>query len=205
MRNTCSRMLLPAGEHRSREKNVDPVKETLRKQIRLEGVRFIAAVLLLSLAACAPAANRLETSDLRTATVIRDFKPDKGESARYNVGAQVSFTYNLERAGFITLVAYDDDGRTYDIERSVNTRAGTQTLPRAEDTTSTGGKAAYIVDPPTGPQRVFLIYTDRASPATSRISGNFKAADLSKVIRAYINASGATVYDVAETRFEVVQ
>jgi hypothetical protein len=189
----------------SRENNADIINETLRKPIRLEGVRFIAAALLLSLAACAPAVNRLETSDLRTTSVIREFKPDKGESARYNVGSQVSFTYSLERAGFITLVAYDDDGRTYDIERSVSTRAGTQTLPRAEDTTSTGGKAAYIVDPPTGPQRVFLIYTDRPSASSSRISGNFKAADLPKIIRAYINASGATVYDVAETRFEVVQ
>jgi hypothetical protein len=103
------------------------------------------------------------------------------------------------------LVAFDDNGRTYDIERSVSTKAGAQTLPRADDLTGTGGKAAYIVDPPTGPQRVFLIYTDRAALTGTRISGNFAAADLPKIIKAYITATGSSAYDVSETRFEVVK
>jgi Domain of unknown function (DUF4384) len=168
-------------------------------------VKFTPLWLLAFFVACAPAATRLETGGLRTNTVIQSFKPEQGEGANYKVGSQVSFTYTLERAGYITLVAYDDDGRTYDIERSVAVKAGAQTLPRADDRTGTGGKAAYIVDPPIGPQRVFLIYTDRPAPTSSRVSGNFKPGDLSGVIRTYISSTNSTVYDVAETRFEVIK
>ena len=168
-------------------------------------MKFLPLLLLAAMVACAPNANRLNTDTLSSAAVIRSFVPDKGENAPYPVGQQVSFSYTLERAGFITLVAFDDDGRTYDIERSVATKAGAQSLPRADDQTSTGGKAAYIVDPPLGPQRVFLIYTDRAAPTGTRISGNFAAADLPKIIKSYISATGSSVYDVSETRFQVVK
>lgn len=161
--------------------------------------------LLALFVACAPAATRLETGGLRTSTVIQGFKPEQGEGANYKVGSQVSFTYTLERAGYITLVAYDDNGRTYDIERSSAVKAGAQTLPRADDRSGTGGKAAYIVDPPVGPQRVFLIYTDKPAATGSRVSGNFKPGDLSGVIRTYINSTNSVAYDVAETRFEVVK
>lgn len=146
----------------------------------------------------------MDTAALRSATVIRAFQPDQGEGARYRVGSQVSFTYSLERAGFITLVAYDDNGRTYEVERNVSTAAGTQRLPRADDTNASGGKAAYIVDPPTGPQRVFLIYTDRAAPSSARVSGTFRPGDLPGALRAFTAASGSSAYDVVETRFEVV-
>jgi hypothetical protein len=168
-------------------------------------MKLLSALLLLAMVSCAPSASRLNTDGLSSAAVIRNFKPDKGEAAAYPVGQQVSFSYSLERAGFITLVAFDDNGRTYDIERSVAVKAGAQSLPRADDVTGTGGKAAYIVDPPLGPQRVFLIYTDRTAPIGTRISGNFAAADLPKTIKAYISASGSSVYDVSETRFEVVK
>ena len=177
----------------------------LKNPSRLEVMKLLSLLLLVAMVACAPSASRLNTDGLSSATVIRNFKPDKGESAPYPVGQQVSFSYNLERAGFVTLVAFDDNGRTYDIERSVATKAGLQTLPRADDVTGTGGKAAYIVDPPVGPQRVFLIYTDRAALTGTRISGKFAAADLPKTIKAYITATGSSVYDVAETRFEVVK
>jgi Domain of unknown function (DUF4384) len=168
-------------------------------------VKHIPLFLLALFVACAPAATRLETSGLRTSTVIQGFKPEQGEGANYKVGSQVSFSYTLARAGYITLVAYDESGRTYDIERSVAVKAGAQTLPRPDDRTGTGGTAAYIVDPPVGPQRVFLIYTDRAAPTSSRVSGNFKPGDLSGIIRTYISSTGASVYDVAETRFEVIK
>jgi hypothetical protein len=161
-------------------------------------------MLLCALAACAPAASRVDTTALRTAAVIRDFKPDQGENARYKVGSQVRFSYALGQPGFITLVAYDDNGRTYEVERSVRTPAGAQQLPRSDDTTASGARAAYIVDPPVGPQRVFLIYTDRAAPSSARISGNFAPSDLPGVIRAFTTATGSSAVDVAETRFEVV-
>ena len=166
---------------------------------------FTSMLLLTALVACAPGVSRLNTDGLSSVTTIRSFVPDKGENAQYNVGKQVGFSFTLGRAGFITLVAYDDNGRTYDIERSVATKAGANTLPRAGDVTATGGKAAYIVDPPTGPQRVFLIFTDRPAPAGTRITGNFASDELPKIIKTYITLTGSSNYDVAETRFEVVQ
>lgn len=162
-------------------------------------------LLLTAMVACAPGASSLNTTGLSSVDTIRSFLPDKGENAQYTVGKQVSFSFTLGRAGFITLVAFDDNGRTYDIERSVATKAGINTLPSATDVSGTGGKAAYIVDPPVGPQRVFLIFTDRAAPAGTRISGNFAADDLPKIIKTYITLTGSSNYDVAETRFEVVK
>jgi hypothetical protein len=168
-------------------------------------VRFSVSVLLLALVACAPAANRLDTTNLRTANVVSEFKPDKGEGAKYKIGEQVRFELTLARNGFVTLITTDSDGATYDLERSVASSAGKLRLPRADDRSATGGQAAYIVDIPTGPQRVFLIYTDRQAPPNTRVSGKFAAADLPRVLRSYINTTGATVYDVAETEFEVVR
>ncbi len=166
---------------------------------------LMSALLLTAMVACAPGVSRLNTTGLSSVATIRAFVPDKGENAQYNVGKQVSFSFTLGRAGFITLVAFDDNGRTYDIERSVATKAGPNTLPRAGDVSGTGGKAAYIVDPPVGPQRVFLIFTDRPAPTGTRISGNFTSDDLPRIIKTYINLTGSSNYDVAETRFEVVQ
>jgi hypothetical protein len=159
----------------------------------------------LALVACAPAANRLDTTNLRTASVVRDFKPDRGEGAKYKIGEQVRFDLTLERSGFVTLITTDSDGKTYDLERSVPASAGKLTLPRADDRTATGGRAAYLVDIPTGPQRVFLVYTNRQAPPNTRVSGTFNNNDLPRVLRSYINTVDATVYDVAETQFEVIR
>lgn len=168
-------------------------------------MRFSVSILVLALVACAPAANRLDTSNLSTASVVRDFKPDKGEGATYKIGEQVRFDLTLERNGFVTLITTDSDGKTYDLERSVATTSGKTKLPRADDRSATGGQAAYIVDIPTGPQRVFVVYTDRQAPPNTRVSGTFKDTDLLRVLRSYITTTGATVYDVAETVFEVVK
>ena len=171
----------------------------------MKSFSLLLPLLLATMVACAPGASRLDTTGLSTVATIRSFSPDKGENAPYNVGKQVSFSFTLGRAGFVTLVAVDESGRTYDLERSVATKAGANTLPRATDVSATGGKAAYIVDPPVGPQRVFLIFTDRAAPSGTRISGNFAADELPKIIKTYINLTGSSNYDVSETRFEVVQ
>ena len=178
---------------------------TLRNLSRLEVMKSFAALLLVAMVACAPSAGRLDTTELSNVATIRSFQPDKGEMAAYTIGQQVSFSYTLGRTGFITLIAFDDNGRIDDLERSVATKAGANTLPRASDVSSTGGKAAYIVDPPVGLQRAFLIFTDRAAPAGTRISGTFAAGELPKIIKTYISLTGSSVYDVAETRFEAVK
>ena len=168
-------------------------------------MKLLSLLLLVAMVACAPSASRLDTTGLSNITTIRSFLPDKGENAAYTIGQQVSFSYTLGRAGFITLIAFDNNGRIDDLERSVATKAGANTLPRASDLSSTGGKAAYIVDPPVGLQRVFLIFTDRAAPAGTRISGNFAADELPRIIKTYISLTGSSNYDVSETRFEAVK
>ena len=76
--------------------------------------------------ACAPSASRLDTTGLSNVTTIRSFQPDKGENAAYTIGQQVSFSYTLGRAGFITLIAFDDNGRIDDLERDALVRAITE-------------------------------------------------------------------------------
>ncbi len=182
-----------------------PLNVTLRILCKLEGVKLLPILLFAGLVACAPSANRLDTAALRSNSVVQNLKPNKGEGATYKIGEQVRFTYALDRAGYATLLTTDSDGGTYDLERGIALKSGAGVLPRATDTNATGAQAAYLVDIPTGPQRVFLIFTDKPGPAGSRISGKFDNAGLQKAIRTYIAASNATVYDVAETEFEVVK
>lgn len=154
--------------------------------------------LLVTLAACTPA--RLDRSSYANTMVISAFMPDKGEAAEYKVGSQVRFLFNINRAGFLTLLSYGPTGNTAPLETNLRLLAGQQRLPRADDTQGTA-QAAYVVGVPTGTNRVILMYSSTALKTVPR--GRFDNSQLESAIKSVLAASQAEIIDLAETNIEV--
>ncbi|MER3451800.1 MAG: hypothetical protein C4298_04475 [Thermus sp.] len=123
---------------------------------------------------------------------IYRFEPDRGAGGRYFVGEEVRFILTLARPGYVTLVAIDPDGRTYEFDR-VYLSAGTHLLPNRP--------VRYTLVPPGGLHRVRAVYTEAPAPAQVRLEGVF--TDWDARLGIYLEASGGHRYDVAETHFYV--
>ncbi len=118
------------------------------------------------LTACAPSV--LERSRFGGREIITNFQPDRGQGGSYKVGELVQLSFTLLQAGYITLISMDPDTTTGEVERSIAVKAGNNVLPRVNDVNATGAKAAYKVFPPTGKQRVILLFTDTPIAKTIR-------------------------------------
>jgi hypothetical protein len=151
------------------------------------------------LTACAPSA--LERSRFGAQDIISNFQPDRGEGASYKVGELVKFSFTLAQSGYITLVSMDPDTTTGEVEHSIAMKAGNNFLPRVNDVNATGAKAAYKVFPPTGRQRVILLFTDTPVAKTIRFEGKLDQDALNTKINAYFGQ--AKTRDVAESSIEV--
>ncbi len=125
-----------------------------------------------------------------TPAILR-FEPDRGAGATYYVGEEVRFFLTLADPGWISLVAIDPDGRTYEFDRFYLGR-GTHVLPP--------GAYRYTVTPPRGLQRVRAIYPD-THPGSLRLEGVY--TDWDARLRVYLETSGARRYQVAETYFYI--
>ncbi len=130
------------------------------------------------------------------ADVITRFEPDRGRGATYFVGEEVQFIVSLRQAGYVSLVAIDPDGRTYEFEHGVYLPAGTHVLPLP------GMRHRYVVDAPTGKQRVRIIYTD-TRPGTVYFRGVYSSNGFNDRLRLYFEQSYAQVRDVKETYFYI--
>lgn len=128
--------------------------------------------------------------------VITRFEPDRGRGATYFVGEDVQFIVSLRKPGYVTLVAIDPDGRTYEFEHAVYLPAGTHVLPLQ------GMRHRYVVEPPTGKQRVRIIYTD-ARPSSVDFRGVYTTDGFNDRLRLYFRQSFAQVRDVQETYFYI--
>jgi Domain of unknown function (DUF4384) len=152
-----------------------------------------------TLSACAP--SMLERSRFGAQEIISNFQPDRGEGANYKVGELVKISFTLSRAGYITLISMDPDTTTGEVERSIAMKAGNNALPRGNDVNATGAKAAYKVFPPTGKQRVILLFTDTPVGKTVRFEGKLDEDALNVKINSYFGE--AKTRDVAESSIEV--
>ena len=147
---------------------------------------------IVALVACAPATNKISRDSYRTEDVVRDFKPDRGEGANYKLGEFVRFSFGLNKAGYVTVIAADSSG-IYELERNLQLAVGTRTLPLKTDVNAQGESAAYRISPPVGVQRVILLYTDVPGPSKTAVKfeGTFDNARLEDAVRAFFERSGA--------------
>jgi hypothetical protein len=168
----------------------------LRKCVLLIGV--------LALVACAPANTKLSGETYRTAEVVRNFVPDRGEGANYKLGEYVRFSFSLTQPGFVTVIAADSSG-IYELERNLRLGAGTRNLPLNTDVNAKGESAAYRISPPVGVQRVILLYTDVPGPGKNdvKFEGSFDNTRLEDTVKTFFQRSNARVRDLQELTINV--
>ncbi|WP_026174931.1 DUF4384 domain-containing protein [Thermus igniterrae] len=155
-------------------------------------MRFLLLLLAGLLSACTVTLEGLTlTYRLDFTPAILRFEPDRGAGATYFVGEEVRFLLTLDSPGWVSLVAIDPDGRTYEFDRFYLDR-GTHLLPF--------GAYRYTLTPPRGLHRVRAVYTDLA-PGGVRLEGVF--TDWDARLRLYLEASRARRHQVAETYFYV--
>ncbi len=128
--------------------------------------------------------------------VITRFEPDRGRGSTYYVGEDVQFLISLRRGGYVTLVAIDPDGSTYEFEYGVYLPAGTHVLPLP------GMHRRYIVEPPAGKQRVRAIYTD-TRPESVYFRGVYSSNGFNDRLRVYFRKCYSQVRDLKETYFYI--
>ena len=128
--------------------------------------------------------------------VITRFEPDRGVGVGYYVGDEVRFIISLARPGFVSLVAIDPDGRTYEFEHGVYLNAGTHVLPLPRM------RRRYVVDYPTGKQRVRAIYTS-SRPTAVHFLGVYTRERFNERLRVYFDDCHAETRDLAETYFYI--
>ncbi len=159
---------------------------------------------VLALVACAPASTKLSRDAYSTQEVVRNFVPDRGEGANYKLGEYVRFSFNLTQPGFITVVSADESG-IYELERNQPLGAGPRNLPLKMDVNAKGESAAYRISPPTGIQRVILLYTDVPGPAKKdvKFEGAFDNTRLEDAVKTFFQRSNARVRDLQELTINV--
>jgi len=134
--------------------------------------------------------------DVELSNVITRLEPDRGVGSTYYVGDEVRFIITLRQPGYVSLVAIDPDGRTYEFEHGVYLEAGTHVLPLPQM------RHRYIVDYPTGKQRIRAIYTD-SRPAAIHFQGVYTRKRFNERLRLYFHECYAQTRDVAETYFYI--
>jgi len=132
-----------------------------------------------------------------SASHIRDFRPERGESSSYYVGENVRFRLTTGTAGYVTLVSLDPDGYGNVLVRDAYVNAGTTVFPRAQDAVN------FTVAPPRGLQRVRAIFT-RTRPASVIVfTGRYDANTWNTHTNAYATTHGTQDRDVWETYFYI--
>jgi len=162
---------------------------------------LVSLVLLGLLSACTLTIRPSDISvgtriDVEYSNVITRFEPDRGVGSTYYVGDEVRFIITLRQPGYISLVAIDPDGRTYEFEHGVYLGAGTHVLPLPQM------RHRYVADYPTGKQRVRAIYTNN-QPATIHFQGVYTRERFNERLRLYFDGCHASTRDLAETYFYI--
>jgi Domain of unknown function (DUF4384) len=145
--------------------------------------------------ACAPRA--FVRGNVSTQSIISDFQADRGSGSTYKIGEPVSFGFNVNRNGFVTLITSDSDTTTYELDRNIPVKIGKNVLPPK------GANFFYRIKQPTGTQRVYLIFSDTVSRGV-KFEGKLESDSLEAKIQEFFNAAGSKVRDVIESSFEVI-
>ena len=95
--------------------------------------------------------------------IIQDFQSARGNGASYRVGEVITFRLTSARAGFVTLVFYND-GSLPDYEiRNIPIQAGLNLMPNTNE---------VVASEPTGVTRVRAFFTPQPNTSVSFLRGS---------------------------------
>lgn len=158
---------------------------------------FLLGTLALGLSACTISVRPNLALDYTRSNLITSLRPDRGEGSTYRVGEAVRLSVTTRAAGYLTLIALDNDGRSSVLAQNARVAAGTTTFPRA------GDQAEFTVGAPRGVQRVRAIFT-RTQPTTSfAFEGTYDAGRWNTVTNTYTQGYAVGDRDVQETYFYI--
>jgi hypothetical protein len=139
----------------------------------------------------APAPSRPVVVNTRpsVANIIQDFQPTRGNGASYRVGESIVFRATMARAGFVTLVFYND-GALPDFEiRNIAVQPGVNLMPNSN---------SAVAAEPTGITRVRAFYTPQPNGNISFVGGR-GVSFLEDTTNNWLNAYPPELRDVKDT------
>lgn len=153
----------------------------------------LVGTVALGLSACTvnvrPNLGLLGTSS----NLIARVTPDKGEGATYAVGEAVRLSVTTREAGYVTILALNQNQTANVLIRNAYVNAGTTTFPRAED------GVALNAAPPLGLQSIRVIFT-RPRPTTDLVlSGVYDGNRWNTITSNYLMPYAPADRDVQET------
>ncbi|RJF71229.1 MULTISPECIES: DUF4384 domain-containing protein [Deinococcus] len=161
----------------------------------MQTLKKIALVgpLVLGLSACT-VTTRANVGLLGSSSnLIARVTPDKGEGATYLVGEPVRVSVTTRTAGYVTILALNQDRSANVLVRNAYVAAGTTTFPRA------GDGVTFNAAPPAGTQSIRVIFT-RPRPTTDLVlSGVYDSNRWNTTTTAYLTPYAAADRDVQET------
>ncbi|MFN3266622.1 MAG: hypothetical protein ACK41E_07260 [Deinococcales bacterium] len=162
------------------------------------------AALVLSLSSCIvvvpennPPARPVVVNTAPTrpsvANIIQDFQPTRGNGAVYRVGESITLRMTLARAGFVTLVFYND-GALPDYEiRNIAVQAGVNLMPNNN---------TLVAAEPVGITRVRAFYTPQPNSTISFLNGR-GVSFLEDTTNTWLNAYPPELRDVKDAFIRV--
>jgi hypothetical protein len=121
--------------------------------------------------------------------IIQDFQSARGNGASYRIGEVVTFRLTSARAGFVTLVFYND-GSLPDYEiRNIPVQAGLNLMPNTNE---------VVAAEPTGITRVRAFFTPQANTSVSFLRGS-GVSFLEDTTNAYLSPYPVELRDVKDT------
>jgi hypothetical protein len=129
------------------------------------------------------------------ANIIQDFQPTRGNGSSYRIGESITFRMNVARAGFVTLVFYND-GALPDFEiRNIAVQAGINLMPNSN---------TAVAAEPTGITRVRAFYTPQPNSNISFLNGR-GVSYLEDTTNNWLNSYPPELRDVKDTFVVVVR
>jgi hypothetical protein len=192
-------MLLYLAAKKNDKENKNRCAVSIKREVNM---RLFVLLVVMVLTGCTPALVRPGDLSLwfrgqfakELSPVITLFETGKGTGSRYRLGEEVRFNLGLEQSGYVVLVGIDPDETFYELGRYY-LGAGTHVLPVPGENTS------FRLGPPSGWQRVRVIYTNTSHAPVSLAGSLATSADVDSASNFYLEQSRASAYDVAETYF----
>lgn len=125
--------------------------------------------------------------------LIRALAPDRGEGSSYAVGDEVKVQIKTATAGYLTLLALNNQGVATPLVQNAYIAKGEHTFPRIED------QVTYNTNKPLGTQRIRAIFT-KVRPTTDLVIGGvYDGQRWNRMTEEYLSPYSTDERDVRET------